>query len=57
MFRTALVALDLSPAEAPMLECLAYLQSWGVRRAVLTHVIKVGYMQGSTYGSREEYFG
>jgi nucleotide-binding universal stress UspA family protein len=55
MFSTALVALDLSPAEAPMLECLTDLQTWGVKRAVLTHVVKVGYMQGSTYGRREEY--
>jgi nucleotide-binding universal stress UspA family protein len=55
MFSTALVALDLSPAEAPMLECLTDLQTWGVTRAVLTHVVKVGYMQGSTYGRREEY--
>jgi nucleotide-binding universal stress UspA family protein len=55
MFSTALVALDLSPPEAPMLECLADLETWGVKRAVLTHVVKVGYMQGSTYGSRDEY--
>lgn len=55
MFRTALIALDLSPAEAPMLECTADLESWGVTRAVLTHVVKVGYMQGSAYGHREEY--
>ena len=50
MFETALVALDLSPAEAPITECLAELQRWGVKKLVLAHVVRVGWAQGAGYG-------
>jgi nucleotide-binding universal stress UspA family protein len=50
MFTTALVALDLSPAEAPIVDCLGDLRRWGVTRLVLTHVVRVGYAQGAGYG-------
>jgi nucleotide-binding universal stress UspA family protein len=55
MFTTALVALDLSPAEGPMLECLGDLRAMGVSSIILTHVIRVGYAQGAGYGKEEEY--
>lgn len=55
MYETALVALDLSPAEQPLLDCLPDLRRWGVGRVVLTHVIRVGYMQGAGYGSEPQY--
>ena len=55
MYRTALIALDHSSAEAPMLDCLADLRDMGVEHAVLTHVIRVGYAQGAGYGHEAEY--
>jgi nucleotide-binding universal stress UspA family protein len=55
MFSTALVALDLAPAERPIVDCLPDLHSWGVRRVVLTHVIQVGYMQGAALAHETDY--
>jgi len=55
MFKTALVALDLAPAEQPILDCLSDLQSWGVQRIVLTHVIQVGYIQGAAMAYEKDY--
>ncbi|MGY6412377.1 MAG: universal stress protein [Alkalilacustris sp.] len=55
MYPTALVALDLSPAEGPMLDCLGDLRDLGVARAILTHVIRVGYAQGAGFGHEAEY--
>lgn len=45
MFRTALLALDLSPAAEPLLACATELQRWGVERVVVAHVVRVGYGQ------------
>lgn len=53
MFETAVVAVDLSTAEQPILDCLPGLAQWGVRRLVLTHVIEVGYMQGAQFNQLE----
>ena len=55
MFNTALVALDLTPAEQPIIDCLPDLQNWGVQRVVLTHVIEVGYMQGAALAHEKDY--
>ena len=55
MYPTALVALDLSPAEGPMLDCLADLRDLGVRHVILTHVIRLGYAQGAGFGHEEDY--
>ncbi len=55
MYPTALVALDLSPAEGPMLDCLADLRDLGVARVILCHVIRVGYAQGAGFGHEAEY--
>ena len=55
MFTTALVALDLSPAEAAMLDCLGDLKDLGVARVILTHVIRVGYAQGAGFGKETDY--
>ncbi|HUF20036.1 MAG TPA: universal stress protein [Burkholderiales bacterium] len=55
MFETALVALDLSPAERPIVDCLPELKRWGTKKVVLTHVIKVAYAQGAGYGHEDEY--
>lgn len=38
MYRTALIALDHSSAEAPMLECLANLRDMGVGRVTLMRI-------------------
>ncbi|MFN6976728.1 MAG: universal stress protein [Gemmobacter sp.] len=53
MFGTALVSLDYSAAQGPLLECLADLRGMGITRVVLTHVIPVGYGQGASYGNRD----
>lgn len=55
MFTSALVALDLSPAEEPILDCLPELLKWGVKRITLTHVIPVGYNQFAGYGHEDDY--
>lgn len=55
MFDKALTALDLSPAEQPILDCLPALQDWGVRHLVLTHVIQIGYMQGIPLAHEQDY--
>jgi hypothetical protein len=55
MFDKALVALDLSPAEEPLLDCLPALQHWGVRHLVLTHVIQYGYMQGAGLAHEQDF--
>jgi nucleotide-binding universal stress UspA family protein len=55
MYPTALVALDLSPAEGPMLDCLGDLRDLGVTRAILAHVIRVGYAQGAGFGHEADY--
>lgn len=55
MFNTALVALDLAPAERPVVDCLPELRHWGVQRVVLTHVIQVGYMQGAALTREKDY--
>jgi nucleotide-binding universal stress UspA family protein len=53
MFRTALIALDHSAAQGPLLDCLTDLRGMGVACMILTHVVKVGYAQGAEYGNRE----
>jgi len=55
MFNAALVALDLAPAELPIIDCLPELRNWGVQRIVLTHVIQVGYMQGAAMACEKDY--
>lgn len=42
MFTKALVALDLSDAEAPILNFLPELQDWGVEKLVLAHMTEPG---------------
>lgn len=55
MFEKALVALDLSPAEYPILACLPALQQWGVRHLLLTHVIEFGYTHSSALAHQQDY--
>jgi len=55
MFKKAVVGLDLSPAEGPMMECLPDLRRWGIEEIVLVHVIRVGYAQGAGFGHEDEY--
>ncbi|MCK7468834.1 MAG: MTH895/ArsE family thioredoxin-like protein [Desulfosudis oleivorans] len=45
MVKTAVLALDLSPAAEPLLECAAELRRWGVGHLVITHVVRMGYGQ------------
>jgi nucleotide-binding universal stress UspA family protein len=53
MFRTALLALDHSAAQGPLLDCLTDLRDMGVARVILTHVVRVGYGQGAEYGNKD----
>lgn len=53
MYRTALIALDHSAAQGPLLECLTDLCEMGVSLAILTHVVKVGYAQSASYGHED----
>lgn len=53
MIKTALLAIDLSPAAEPLLLCMSDLVRWGVRRLVLVHVVRVGYAQGPGYHALE----
>lgn len=55
MFTSALVALDLSPAEQPILDCLPDLLKWGINKVTLSHVIPVGYNQFAGYGHEDDY--
>jgi nucleotide-binding universal stress UspA family protein len=45
MNKTAVLALDLSPAAEPLLECAAELRRWGVGRLLIIHVVRMGYGQ------------
>lgn len=54
MFRTAILALDLSPAEGPVLDCMPALRHWGIERLVIVHVIRIGYAQGPVYREAED---
>jgi nucleotide-binding universal stress UspA family protein len=54
MFETALVALDMSPAERPMLSCLDEIGALGVKRLVLMHVVEVDSISGAEYGHEEQ---
>lgn len=42
---TAVLALDLSPAAGPLMDCAAELRRWGVTRLVVVHVVRMGYHQ------------
>lgn len=54
MFQRALIAVD-SAAEAPLLACAADLGAWGVTHIVLVHLLKVGYLQGPSYGEADRH--
>lgn len=45
MYKTAVLALDLSPAAEPLLECAAELRRWGVDRLVIANLVRIGYGQ------------
>lgn len=55
MFEKAVVGLDLSPAEKPMMDCLSDLARWGIEELVLVHVLRVGYIEGTGFRQREDY--
>ncbi|MDP2449622.1 MAG: universal stress protein [Polaromonas sp.] len=54
MFKTAILALDLSAAEEPLLDCIPELLNWGVQRLVIVHIVRVGYVQGPGYHQQED---
>ncbi|MBU3900197.1 MAG: universal stress protein [Gammaproteobacteria bacterium] len=54
MFKTAMLALDLSGAEEPLLDCIPELLNWGVQRLVIVHIVRVGYVQGPGYRQLED---
>src|SRR5512143_1229600 len=45
MNKTAVLALDLSPAAEPLLECAAELRRWGVGRLLVVDVVRMHYGQ------------
>lgn len=46
MFKTAILALDLSPAEEPLLDCIKDIfLEWGIQRLVIVHIVRIGYGQ------------
>jgi len=53
MYSTALISLDYSAAQGPLLDCLTDLRDMGVSRVILTHVTKVGYGQGAGIGHED----
>lgn len=53
MFRKALISLDHSASQGPLLDCLTDLRDMGITHVILTHVVKVGYGQGATYGNKD----
>lgn len=55
MFSKALVALDLSAAEQPILDCLPALRQWDVTHIILTHVIVFGYTHGAALAHEDDY--
>jgi nucleotide-binding universal stress UspA family protein len=55
MFTTALVGLDVSAAEHPLLDCLPDLASFGIRHIVLAHVIHVDYGRFAGLSHEDEY--
>lgn len=55
MFTTALIGVDLSAAEDPLIECVPDLASWGVERIVLAHVIHVDYGRFAGLGHEDRY--
>lgn len=55
MFNKAVIALDLSPAEQPIVQCLPALRQWGINELVLTHVMEIGYMQGVPMAHEKDY--
>ncbi len=57
MFEKALVAVDLSLAQDALSARLHELQSWGVQRLVLAHVIPLGYVAGAGFAQPEEFRG
>lgn len=52
MFSTALIAIDHSATEGPLLECLTDLRDMGVDRAIFVYVVATGYGQGAAYGNK-----
>jgi nucleotide-binding universal stress UspA family protein len=52
MFRTAMIALDHSAAQGPLLDCLTDLRDMSVARVVLIHVVRLGYGQGAEFGNK-----
>jgi nucleotide-binding universal stress UspA family protein len=55
MFRTALIAVDHSAAQGPLLDCLTDLRDMGVARVVLVHVVRMGYGQGAELGNKDKF--
>jgi len=54
MFRKALIAVDLG-SQSPLLECASDLRTWGIDQLVLSHFIRVGYLQGPGYGQEDRH--
>ncbi|MGY6549893.1 MAG: hypothetical protein ACXIU7_12950 [Roseinatronobacter sp.] len=51
MFRTALISLDHSTTQGPLLDCLTGLRDMGVTRVIQRHGVKTGHSQGASRGN------
>lgn len=54
MFKKALIGIDFSPAELPLIKCLPELKRWGIHSVALAHAVRVGYIEGAEYGHEKE---
>lgn len=54
MFKHALIAVDVR-SQVHLLNCAPDLQSWGVEKLTLLHLIKVGYGEGPLPGLADDY--
>lgn len=55
MFTHALVALDVSPVERPLIACLPALKKWGLQQITLLHVMPLGLLQGAALAHEDDY--
>lgn len=53
MSQTAVIAIDHSAAQGPLLDCLSDLREMGISRVILTHVVQIGYGQGAGFGNKD----
>ena len=53
MLQRALIALDHSVVQGPLLDCLSDLRDMGVSSVIMIHVVQIGYGQGAGFGNKD----